>query len=227
MMRRLINKIDTAIAKVSLYLKTTPSIDELDFYEELKAYLPSMNKVVMCARKRWIDNKEVAVSEKVFSIFEPHSELIQRGRREKPIEFGHKIVLNQTKDKFITSYEVLERNLSDRDLLEFVIRRHEEQFGKKPIALAADKGFCPDSDTFNELYEEIDYLEVPRSIQDYSSPLLSSAQQFRAGIEGSISFLKRCFRLSRCFFKGFKNFSSAVGSAIFCHNLTVLCRDSG
>ena len=45
---------------------------------------------------------------------------------------------------------------------------------------------------------------------------------FRAGIEGTISGLKRAFRLIRCFFRGFRSFQAAVGLGVFCHNLIVL-----
>ena len=56
--------------------------------------------------------------------------------------------------------------------------------------------------------------------------LFKIAQKFRAGIEGSISFLKRCFRLFRCFNKGFAHYSATVGLTVFAHNLLVLVRDT-
>ena len=90
-----------------------------------------------------------------------------------------------------------------------------------------DKGLCPDEDTYEESEEQVDYLGVPRRMQDFGDLMMSVWQQWRAGIEGSISCLKRAFRLARCCFRGFKNFTSAVGSAVFCHNLTILAKISG
>jgi len=227
-MKKLINRVETAVTKVSIFLDVvTRSTEMIPLIEELKKLMPSMNKVVSCAHRRWVNGEKVPVEDKVFSIFEPHTELIKRGRRDKPVEFGHKIVLNQSKEKFITGYQVLEHKLDDSALLESVIEQHEDQFGKKPTGLVADRGFCPDNDTLAELCDEIEFLEIPRCNRDFADAILSSAQQFRAGIEGSISCLKRASRLSRCFFKGFRNFSSAVGSAIFCHNLMVLSRKLG
>jgi hypothetical protein len=49
-------------------------------------------------------------------------------------------------------------------------------------------------------------------------------QRFRAGVEGSISVLKRVFDLDRCLFKGFKNYAASVGLAVLCHNLVLLTR---
>ncbi len=222
-MKKLIGRVEQALKNAKEYLKSSvTSIENIRLECELKMFVPSMETVISCATRRWIVGENVPACDKIFSIFEAHTELIQRGRREKPIEFGHKIVLSQAKSKFITGYQVLEKKIDDRELLESVIEQHEEYFGCKPKALAADMGFCPDSDTLSELMDEIDFLEIPQRSSDYSDSFLASAQYFRAGIEGSISCLKRGFRLSRCFFKGFNSFSSAVGSAIFCHNLTVL-----
>ncbi len=47
-------------------------------------------------------------------------------------------------------------------------------------------------------------------------------QRFRAGSEGSISVLKRAFKLGKCFFKEFKNYAASVGFAVLCHNLVLL-----
>jgi IS5 family transposase len=193
----------------------------------LADYLPVMRQVASVARRRALDGEKVPNDEKVFSIFEPHTELIQRGRRGKPIEFGHKVLLTQSKEKFITDYVVLEKNRGDDKLLPMVLDRHYEKFSRRPESVAADMGFRPDADTFEELEEEVDYLSVPRRTRDFGDAMMRVWQQWRAGIEGTISCLKRVFRLARCCFRGFKNFASAVGSAVFCHNLTILAKTSG
>ena len=186
-----------------------------------------MRQVAKVARRRVFDGEQVPHSDKVFSIFEPHTELIKRGRRGRPVEFGHKVLLTQSKEKFITDYVVLEQNCNDNELLPLVIQRHEQRYGSPPESVAADMGFCPDADTYEELEEQIDYLGVPRRTRDFGDTMMSVWQQWRAGIEGTISCLKRAFRLARCCFRGFKNFASAIGSAVFCHNLTILAKTSG
>ncbi len=189
--------------------------------------LPVMRQVARVARRRVFDGEKVPNGDKVFSIFESHTELIKRGRRGKPVEFGHKVLLTQSREKFITDYVVLEKNCTDDQLLPLVLERHEERFGRLPESVAADKGFCPDEDTYEELEEQVDYLGVPRRTRDFGDSMMAVWQQWRAGIEGSISCLKRAFRLARCCFRGFKNFVSAIGSAVFCHNLTILAKTSG
>jgi IS5 family transposase len=157
-----------------------------------------------------------------FSLFEQHTELIKRGRREKPVEFGHKVLLCQTMEKFITDYEVYEHQQADCALTEPVIERHEKLFGQRPEVVVADKGFCPEKEKFEELAALVQTLAIPRRMQDFVDKALAAWQAFRAGIEGTISGLKRAFRLIRCFFRGFRSFSSAVGLGVFCHNLIVL-----
>jgi IS5 family transposase len=189
---------------------------------ELKAYLPAMKKVVAAARRAQMDGETVPASERVFSLFEPHTELVKRGRRHKPVEFGHKVLLCESAEKFITDYEVYEKQEADCDLTESVIKRHEKLFGERPEVLAADKGFCPAEAKFAELAEQVDTLAIPRRMRDFMDKVLAHWQAFRAGIEGTISGLKRAFRLIRCFFRGFRSFGAAVGLGVFCHNLIVL-----
>ncbi|MCH8048461.1 MAG: hypothetical protein IID44_32620 [Planctomycetes bacterium] len=151
--------------------------------EALADRLNVMRQVANVARRRAFDGEKVPNCDKVFSIFETHTELIMRGRRGRPIEFGHKVLLTQSKEKFITDYVVLEENCSDAELLPLVIERHEQRFGSPPKSVAADMGFCPDADTYEELEEQVDYLGVPRRTRDFGDSLMSVWQQWRAGIE--------------------------------------------
>jgi IS5 family transposase len=195
---------------------------------ELQAYVPSMQTVVANARRAQVEGETVPASQRVFSLFEPHTELIKRGRREKPVEFGHKVLLCETAEKFITDYEVYERQPADCDLTEPVIERHRQLFGARPKVLAADKGFCPAEAKRAELAALIDNLAIPRRMRDFLDKLLADCQAFRAGIEGTISGLKRAFRWCRCVFRGFKGFARTVGLGVFCHNLIVLAdQESG
>ena len=89
------------------FAKAFPSLDLMGLGLELEGYLPAMKQVVDQATRR-VSGEKVPARERVFSIFEPHTELIQRGRRQKPIEFGHAVLLCQTAEKFITDYEAYE-----------------------------------------------------------------------------------------------------------------------
>jgi transposase, IS5 family len=221
----LIERVDWIVAIAGDFCKTyrSSSNPELSAVAlELQAYLPSMQTIAATARRANVEGETVPASERVFSLFEPHTELIKRGRRQKPVEFGHKVLLCETAEKFITDYEAYEKQTPDPDLTQPVIERHEKLFGERPVVLAADKGFCPEKSKFEELAKLVANLAIPRRMQDFMDKLLTSCQAFRAGIEGTISGLKRAFRLFRCFFRGFKGFARSVGLGVFCHNLIVL-----
>ncbi len=226
-MKELIVRVEVVSEKTEQFVawaKRSTSLALMGVGAVLADLLPVMRQVAAVARRRAFDGEKVPNGEKVFSIFEPHAELIMRGRRSRPVEFGHKVLLVQSKEKFITDFVVLEENCTDDELLPVVLDRHKERYGQRPKSVAADKGFCPDADTYEELEEQIDYLGVPRRTRDFGDTMMSVWQQWRAGIEGTISCLKRAFRLARCCFRGFKNFASAIGSAVFCHNLRLLAK---
>ena len=189
---------------------------------ELKAYLASMQTIVRNARRAQVAGETVPASERVFSLFEQHTELIKRGKRQKPVEFGHKVLLCESAEKFITDYEVYEKQLPDCELTEEVIKRHKKLFGTRPEVVAADKGFCPEKAKFEELAKQVGTLAIPTRMQDFVDKVLAHWYAFRAGIEGTISGLKREFRLVRCYFRGFRSFAAAVGLGVFCRNLIVL-----
>jgi len=221
----LIERAEWIVAIAGDFCQTYRSSSNLELSAvalELQAYLPSMQTVAATARRANVAGETVPAKERVFSLFEPHTELIKRGRRQKPVEFGHKVLLCETAEKFITDYEVYERQQPDCDLTQPVIERHEKMFGERPVVLAADKGFCPEKSKFEELAKLVHNLAIPRRMQDFMDKLLARCQAFRAGIEGTISGLKRAFRWVRCFFRGFKGFARTVGLGVFCHNLIVL-----
>ena len=229
-MKMLIVRVEEVLGKAACFIawaKRSACLELMDVAAVLGDYLPVMRQVATVARRRAFDGEKVRNCDKVFSIFEPHAELIMRGRRSRPVEFGHKVLLTQSKEKVITDYVVLEENRGDEELLPIVLDRHEEKYGRRPESVAADKGFCPDADTYEELQERVDYLGMPRRTRDFGDAMMAVWQQWRAGIEGTISCLNRVFRLARCCFRGFKNFASAVGSAVFCHNLRILAKTSG
>jgi transposase, IS5 family len=223
--RTLIERVEWLVAIAADFCEAFCSSSQIELAAvalELRSFLASMQKVVSVARRVQMAHEAVPASEKVFSIFEPHTELIKRGKRNKPVEFGHKVLLCETQQKFITDYEVYEHQEPDCDLTEPVIRRHEKLFGQRPVVLAADKGFCPEKSKFEELAKLVKNLAIPQRMQDFMDKLLAYNQAFRAGIEGTISGLKRAFRWFRCFFRGFKGFARNVGLGVFCHNLIVL-----
>jgi IS5 family transposase len=198
---------------------------------DLAHYLPLVERILHQAHQRVIEGVMLPPDEKLYSLFEEHTELIQRGKAGQPIEFGHKILLAQTGQKFIHHYQVLEKRVEDPDLLPGTLAAHQSLFDRNPALAAADKGFYTSMDQIAELEKKIATVSIakkgrrtPAEYRRETSRKFIEGQRFRAGCEGSISVLKRAFKLGKCLFKGFTNYAASVGLAVLCHNLVLLTR---
>ena len=73
---------------------------KIDHYCQLGA------RVINHSRRRVLEGEPVPTEEKIYSIFETHTDLIKRGKIQKPIEFGHKIFLAESGCGLITQFLV-------------------------------------------------------------------------------------------------------------------------
>jgi len=199
--------------------------------ELLVHYVPIVEKIINQADQRIFQGVKLAADEKVYSLFEEHTELLKRGKAGKSIEFGHKVLIAQTGEKFIHHYEVFGKRKEDKELIKPTLKAHKQLFETDPEVLATDKGFYENMKQILKLEGKITTVSIckkgRRSQAEYereSTEEFKDGQCFRAGCEGSISVLKRAFKLGRCLFKGFKNYAASVGCAVFCHNLVLLTR---
>ena len=230
--KKLIDRVKwiASVGEVAMRL-LSQTLDLTGTVAELKHYLPVIGKITGQAERRVLLGEQVPSGEKVYSLFEEHTELIKRGKARKPIEFGHKVLLAETGEKFIIHYETMPRQKADKELIEATLKTHAKVFRCRPEVLAGDKGFYESREQLENLEKKIDTVSICKKgrrteEEDHreSTEEFKAGQRFRAGIEGTISVLKRAFKLGRCFFKGFKNFASSVGCAVFCHNLVMLTR---
>lgn len=98
-------------------------------------------RVVDQARHRIMGGEQVPVEEKLFSLFEPHTDLIVRGKTRTPVEFGHKVLIVESSYGLITDYRVLKGNPPDQNHMGPTFDHHQERFGAPPDLLASDRGF--------------------------------------------------------------------------------------
>ena len=202
--------------------------------ERWRSYEDIGGRVVSQARRRVIDGENVPAQEKIYSIFEPHTELLKRGKAQKPVEFGHMVLVQQVEGKYITDYQVFARRPSEPELVDAAIETHWDQFGSLPRLLAADKGFYGGMDGVHALEESIEIVSIAKKgkrtreeTEREHSSAFKFGQRFRAGVEGSISCLKRALGLSRCLRRGWDHFAATIGLAVFAHNLLILARGYG
>lgn len=164
------------------------------------------DKVVDQARRRVIYGEQVPTAEKIYSIFESHTDLIKRGKTNRPIEFGHKVFLAESANGLITQYRVLEGNPSDENHVCSSLDNHKAMFGSAPQTYATDRGFhnanneaaCRLAGVTSPSIPQRGGTKTPERAATEKTPAFKNAQRFRAGIEGTISVLLRGRGMRRC-----------------------------
>src|SRR4030088_393995 len=109
--------------------------------KEVEYFCDLGSRVINQSRRRALDGEQVPTAEKIYSIFEPHTDLIKRGKVRTPIEFGHKVFLAESARGLITQYEVLKGNPPDEVHVVSSLQCHRQAFGRAPELYGSDRGF--------------------------------------------------------------------------------------
>jgi transposase, IS5 family len=195
--------------------------------KEITSFCQLGDRVIDQTRRRVLQGETVPTEEKVYSIFEPHTALIKRGKTLKPVEFGHKVFLAESAHGLITDYRVLEGNPVDSDHVQASLDHHKEIFQHVPDRYAGDRGFYSDENVENCKEAGVTQVCIPqrggqRTVEQEElerSRAFKKGQRFRAGIEGRISVLFRGRGMKRCLLKGRERFEILVGAAVLANNL--------
>ena len=148
--RALIGIAEEVVTNAKTVLKNTATLRGEDLCADLAIdgirdaighYCGLGARVIDQARRRVLDGEQVPNAEKIYSIFEPHTDLIKRGKVRTPIEFGHKVFLAESAKGLITQYEVLKGNPSDEVHVAPSLARHRRAFRRAPELYGADRGF--------------------------------------------------------------------------------------
>jgi transposase, IS5 family len=195
--------------------------------QEIEHFCGLGSRVIDQARRRVLDGEQVSNAEKIYSIFEPHTDLIKRGKVRTPIEFGHKVFLAESAQGLITQYEVMKGNPSDEVHVAPSIKRHKEAFGRAPELYGSDRGFFSEKNVASCAHDGVKVVCIPqrggkktpeREAYEKSADF-KEGQRFRAGIEGRISVLFRGRGMKRCLAEGNERFELWVAAAVLANNL--------
>ena len=195
--------------------------------KEIAHYCELGDSVFDQARRRVLQGEQVPNAEKIYSIFETHTDLIKRGKVLTPVEFGHKVFLAESAQGLITQYEVLQGNPGDDQQVEPSLERHKEHFGRAPELYSSDRGFFSETNVKSCKKKGVKVVCIPQrggkktaKRKTYEkSPAFKEGQRFRAGIEGRISVLFRGRGMKRCLAEGRQRFELLVGAAVLANNL--------
>lgn len=196
--------------------------------EKLCHFIEMGKSVIFQTRSRVLDGKPVPSLQKIVSIFEPHTDIIVKDNRTT--YYGHKIALTGGKSGLLTDLVILKGNPADTTIAKDMIVRQKKVFDKYPLQATFDGGFASKknlkeikelglTDTVFAKKRGLKVSDMAKSTWVYKK-----LRNFRAGIEGMISFLKRSFGLSRCTWSGFESFQSYAWSSVVTANLLLMAR---
>lgn len=163
---------------------------------------------------------------KIVSLFEPHSEIIRKGKASKPTEFGKLVQVQEAENQIITHYDVFESRPSDRDLLLGAVETHARVLGRVPHLVTADAGYYSRAQEQAVEAKGVKWVAVPnrnttsaeRKTKEHSR-WFKKAQAWRTGCEGRISVLKRRHGLTRCRYHGADGMKRWVGLGVMSDTL--------
>ncbi len=191
-------------------------------------YRPLIERIIRQSERRVLAGEQVAASDKLVSLFEPHADIIVKGSRDT--EYGHKLNLTTGRSGMILDLVIEAGNPADSDRLLPMLERHIDLYGQAPRQAAADGGFATrDNLATAKAWGVCDmafHKKAGLRIEDMvrSKWVYRKLRNFRAGIEAGISCLKRAYGLARCTWRGLDHFKAYVWSSVVAYNLVLFTR---
>jgi IS5 family transposase len=184
--------------------------------------------VIDQTERRVLKAEKVPAAEKIVSIFEPHTDIIVKDRRET--YYGHKVCLSVSASNLITDCVITEGNPADTELTLTMLDRQREIYGRYPLKVALDGGFASKANLAAAKERKIKDVCFAKKRGLHVEAMCRSQwvydrlRRFRAGVESVISWIKRCLGFDRCTWKGRRSFESYVWLSTVTANLMTLAR---
>lgn len=187
-----------------------------------------LEKIIDQTDRRVIQGKKVPVEKKIVSIFEPHTDILVKDRRDT--YFGHKVFISSGASNLVLDCQIPRGNPADSDMFMSCLQEVSRKCKRVPLQVSTDGGFASKENV--EAAKKLGVkdvcfakrcgLEITDMVK--SSWVYKKLRKWRAGIEAVISFLKRGFGLGVCNWHGFEGFCKYVKSAVVTYNLTLMAR---
>jgi IS5 family transposase len=197
---------------------------------QLRHFLPLVEKVMTQTKERvWGGNCHV--EGKVLSLFEPHTEVIRKGKAHKPNEFGRLVRIDEVENGIVSGYRVLSGNPDDTTAWMPALEQHQACFGRAPEMATADRGFFSAQNERAAQALGVKKVALPargrltaKRAKQQKQRWFRRALRWRAGCEATISTLKHPFAMLRATYKGAPGFQRYVGWCVITKNLFSIAR---
>lgn len=189
---------------------------------------PLIESIIAQTERRVLSGESVPADEKLVSLFEPHADIIVKGRRD--VAYGHKLNLSTGRSGLILDLVVEAGNPADSDRLLPMLARHMAVYGQAPRQAAADGGYASRANLIQAkawgVRDMAFHKKSGLGVEDMvrSRWIYRKLRNFRAGIEAGISCLKRAYGLERCTWRGLDHFKTYVWSSVVAFNMALFAR---
>ena len=225
-------KTHAQAARVGAALRERPEPSARRLARQLDTYLPRVRQAIAQAVRRVLEGEAVPAGEKIVSLFEPHTRIIVRHKAGKPVEFGRKLWLEEVDGGIVSGWRVLDQAGPDATYLAPSLAAHQARFGQPPWLVAGDRSVFSCANEAHAKQIGVARVVLAAGGRANSVERVRTAKQgwfrrgfrFRAGIEGRISVLQRCYGLDRCRDHGEAGLERWIGWGIVTANLTRMAR---
>jgi len=214
------------VAAITSPLSSLPAI--IDWKNQAIHYLELIDKVIDQTQRRVLHGESVPSQEKIVSLFEEHTDIIVKGRRE--VLYGHKINLTTGRSGLVLDLVIEEGNPADSTRTLPMIQRQVEIFGRPPRQASFDGCYASKDNVAQAKNLGVSDIAFHKkcglSIADMvkSDWVYKKLRAFRAGIEANISTLKSQYGFRRCHWKGLAHFKRYLWGSVVAYNLVTLAR---
>jgi len=221
LLRSSINQAERAAVEASM----RGDINDWLIAQQLKNLLPKMEKVYDITRRHELFGESVPNAEKIFSIYEEHTDIIVKGKREA--EFGHKVNLTTGRSNIILDVDIVEGNPADSQLYAGALERVCLGYGVTPRDVVTDGGYASvknQETAKGKGVVNIVFNKIVGSLKNIvtSGNMETRLKKWRSGIEAVISNAKRGFGMYRCKWKGREHFDAKVLWSVIAYNIRVI-----
>jgi transposase, IS5 family len=208
--------------------KGTGRLEALALDQELEGFLQRTRQVCGTARRRVLEGETIPNEEKLFSIFETHTQLYKRGKAGEPMQFGRLVLIYEDGAGFITHHYLLPRDKGDRDVVVQETRKAQKRHQGRIRQGSFDRGFhSPENQ--KELAKILEHPCLPMSgaqqaaQQERTASIeFRDARQSHPGVESAIGALQSGNGLERCRDRTEKGFERYIGLGVLGRNFHVL-----
>ena len=186
--------------------KQQPSLDlaSVSQLTDLNVFIERTEQVCGTARRRVLEGEQVPNEEKLFSIFEPHTQLYKRGKAGKPMQFGRLVLVCEDGAGFISHHYVMPRDAQDQDVVVSETQKLQDRFDGRIEEASFDRGFhSPENQEALSAIIKHPCLPKPGSKQSATqlaeaTVSFHKARRRHPGIESAIGALQSGNGLKRC-----------------------------